>query len=136
VVLHISILCGESRLLVSWCASERCDMAGSNEDHSRSRTPIEEDRGWSSTVGYSVAGRSGGRVTLYVICTMHKEMRSSDFLVWPQNQGQRFLPVWPQNRLLRVSQFGPQNHRDGFLVWASKPSGLRFVGCTTKSQGG
>jgi hypothetical protein len=28
--------------------------------------------------------------------------------------------------------FGPQNYRDGFLVWASKPNGLRFVGCATK----
>jgi hypothetical protein len=25
-----------------------------------------------------------------------------------------------------------QNHHDGFLVCASKPSGLRFVGCATK----
>jgi hypothetical protein len=27
-----------------------------------------------------------------------------------------------------------QNHRDGFLVWASKPSRLQFVGCTIKSM--
>jgi hypothetical protein len=26
-----------------------------------------------------------------------------------------------------VLWFGPQNHRDDFLVWASKPSGRRFV---------
>jgi hypothetical protein len=32
--------------------------------------------------------------------------------------------------------FGPQNHRDGFLVWASKLSKLWFVGCATKSTGG
>jgi hypothetical protein len=30
-------LCGESRLLVSWCVGDRCDMAGSDEDHGRSR---------------------------------------------------------------------------------------------------
>jgi hypothetical protein len=29
VVLPLSILCGESRLLVSWCAGDRYDMAGS-----------------------------------------------------------------------------------------------------------
>jgi hypothetical protein len=33
-------------------------------------------------VGYSVAGRSGGRVTSCVICIVHvKKMRSADFLV-------------------------------------------------------
>jgi hypothetical protein len=38
-------------------------------------------------VRYSVAGRSRGRVTLYVIYTVHVEMRSASFLVEPQNQG-------------------------------------------------
>jgi hypothetical protein len=37
-------------------------------------------------VGYSVARRSRGRVTLCVICTVHEEMRSVNFLVWPQNK--------------------------------------------------
>jgi hypothetical protein len=32
-------------------------------------------------VGYSVAGRSRGRVTLCVVCTMHNEMRNVGFLV-------------------------------------------------------
>jgi hypothetical protein len=41
-------------------------------------------------VGYSVAGRSGGRMMSCVICTMHMEMRSTSFLVEPQNQGRRF----------------------------------------------
>jgi hypothetical protein len=36
------------------------------------------------------------------------------FLVWPQNQGRRFLSVWPQNRWLQVSQFGPQNQQPRF----------------------
>jgi hypothetical protein len=30
----------------------------------------------------------------------------------------------------------PRNHRDGFLVYASKLSGLRFVRCVTKPTGG
>jgi hypothetical protein len=30
-------LCGESYLLVSWCAGDRCDIAGSDEDRDRSR---------------------------------------------------------------------------------------------------
>jgi hypothetical protein len=28
------------------------------------------------------------------VCTVHKETWSPGFLVWPQNQGRRFLPVW------------------------------------------
>jgi hypothetical protein len=47
----ILILCGESRLLVSWCAGDRCIMVGSIEDHDRSRRPIAEDRGWSHRLG-------------------------------------------------------------------------------------
>jgi hypothetical protein len=42
-------------------------------------------------VGYSVAGRSGGRVMLCVVCTVHEETRSASFLVEPQNQGQWFI---------------------------------------------
>jgi hypothetical protein len=41
--------CGESHLLVSWCAGDRCGMMGSDEDHGRSRRPDAEDRGWLST---------------------------------------------------------------------------------------
>jgi hypothetical protein len=51
-------------------------------------------------VGYSVVGRSRGRVMLCAVYTVHKETRRVGFLVQPQNQGQRFLPVWPQNRWL------------------------------------
>jgi hypothetical protein len=58
-------------------------------------------------VGYSVAGRSRGRVTPCAVCTVHVEMRNTGFLVEPQNQGRRFVsglaskplgwfsPVWP-----------------------------------------
>jgi hypothetical protein len=42
-------------------------------------------------VGYSVAGRSRGRVALCVICTVHIKTRSAGFLVEPQNQGRRFV---------------------------------------------
>jgi hypothetical protein len=37
-------------------------------------------------VGYSVAGRSRGRVEPCGVCTWHVETRSADFLVEPQNQ--------------------------------------------------
>jgi hypothetical protein len=36
--------CGESCLLVSWCAGSRCGMASSDEDRGRSRRPGVEDR--------------------------------------------------------------------------------------------
>jgi hypothetical protein len=38
-------------------------------------------------VGYSVAERSRGRLTLCTVCTVHMEMESVSFLVAPQNQG-------------------------------------------------
>jgi hypothetical protein len=58
----LSILGGESCLLVSWCAGDRCDMAGSDDDHDRSRRHGAEDWGWPST--------------------MHKETMSACFSVW------------------------------------------------------
>jgi hypothetical protein len=42
-------------------------------------------------VGYSVAGRSRGRVAPCAVCTWHVETRSASFLVEPQNQGRRFV---------------------------------------------
>jgi hypothetical protein len=44
-----------------------------------------------SQVGYSVAERSRGWMTLCVVCTVHEEMRSVGFLVEPQNQGRLFV---------------------------------------------
>jgi hypothetical protein len=61
-------------------------------------------------IGYSVVGRSRGRVALCTVCTVHVETRSADFLVEPQNQGRRFISgldfkplgrfslIWPENR--------------------------------------
>jgi hypothetical protein len=42
-------------------------------------------------VGYSVTGRSRGRVAPFAVCTVHVETRSAGFLVEPQNQGRRFV---------------------------------------------
>jgi hypothetical protein len=44
--------------------------------------------------------------------------------------------VWASKPTAMVWWFRPQNHCDYFLVWATKPSGLLFVGCATKSIGG
>jgi hypothetical protein len=81
---------------------------------------VQRIRDGQAQVGYSVAGRSRGQVTLCVVCTVHKEMRSTGFLVLPQNQGRRVSRFGPQNRQLEfdglghkitvtVSWFGLQN---------------------------
>jgi hypothetical protein len=63
-------------------------------------------------VGYSVPGRSGGRVTLCVFCTLHEETRSVGFLVGPQNHWDGFL------------YFGLKTSGSGFTIWASKPAAM------------
>jgi hypothetical protein len=65
----IFVSCGESRLLFSWCAGDRCHMVSSDEDHGRSRRPGAEDRGWSDigrVLGGQMIGRSGD-----VVCGLH-----------------------------------------------------------------
>jgi hypothetical protein len=61
----ILVLCGESRLLISWCTCSRCDMAGSDGDLGRSRKPDVEDQRWLSTcriLGDRMIGRSSDPV--------------------------------------------------------------------------
>jgi hypothetical protein len=45
VVLLLSILYGESILLVSWCVCDMCDMPDSDVDLGRSRKTGAKDRG-------------------------------------------------------------------------------------------
>jgi hypothetical protein len=42
-------------------------------------------------VRYSVARRSGGRVTMCAVFTVHVETRSTGFFIEPQNQGRRLV---------------------------------------------
>jgi hypothetical protein len=51
----ILVSCGESQLLVSWCACDKYDMAGSDDDSGRSRRSGVNDRRWSST-GWILGG--------------------------------------------------------------------------------
>jgi hypothetical protein len=62
-------------------------------------------------VGYSVAGRSRGRVTLCAVCTGHVETRSTSFLVEPQNRQLCFGDLGLKITAT-VSWFGPQNQVD------------------------
>jgi hypothetical protein len=70
-------------------------------------------------VGYSVAGRSGGRVTLCAVCTVHIETRGVGFLVEPQNHWDGFS--WFDLKIGgdSFSQFGLL--ATGFPVWALNP---------------
>jgi hypothetical protein len=42
-------------------------------------------------VEYSMAGRSGGQVTLRAVCTVHEETMNTSFLVETQKQGRQFV---------------------------------------------
>jgi hypothetical protein len=64
------ILCVESCLLVSWCAGDRCDMTGSDEDCGRSMRPGTEDLGWSS-IGWVIGGRTIKR-SGDAVCGLHR----------------------------------------------------------------
>jgi hypothetical protein len=108
-------------------------------------------------IGYSVAGRSRGRVALCAVCTIYVETGSAGFSVEPQNQGLRFInglalkplrrfsPIWPQNRWRRFSPIWPQNRWQRYpglglkigsyslVIWASKPP-RRFLGLDLKTK--
>jgi hypothetical protein len=60
---------GESRLLVSWCAGGRCDMACSDEDRDRVGDLMQrtEDGHTSRILGGRAIERSGGAV-----CSLHR----------------------------------------------------------------
>jgi hypothetical protein len=72
-------------------------------------------------VGYSVAGRSRGRVAPCAVCTEHVETRSAGFLVEPQNQGGEGFPG-----------LGLKTGSSGLVIWASK-SARWFLGLGLKT---
>jgi thymidylate synthase len=92
VVLLLFILCGESRLLVSWSVGDRCDMMGRDDDLGRRRRPGVEDRRWSST-GRILSGRTIRR-SGDIVCGLHHAPVSWFGL---------------KTKVAQVSQFGPQN---------------------------
>jgi hypothetical protein len=93
---------------------------------------VQRTENCQAQVGYSVTGRSRGRVTLCAVCTVHKETRSMGFLVQPQNQGRRspgltskpvatVLVVWPQNHSLGFLGLGLKTGSCGLVIWPIKP---------------
>jgi hypothetical protein len=84
-------------------------------------------------VGYSMAGRSEGRVAPCAVCTWHVETRSAGFLVEPQNQGQWFvscLASKPLRRFLTGLASKPVAAVSGGL--ASKPVATVFSSLASK----
>jgi hypothetical protein len=73
-------------------------------------------------VGYSVAGRSRGRVAPCAVCTWHVETRSAGFLVEPQNQGGGGFP-----------SLGLKTGSSDLVILASK-SLRRFLGLGLKTK--
>jgi hypothetical protein len=106
---------------------------------------VQRTRDGQAQVRYSVAGWSGGRVTLCAVSTMHKKTRSASFLVEPQTQGrwvvsglaskllEWFLLIWPQNRWLGFFGLGLKTGSSGLMIWPSK-SPRRFLGLGIKNK--
>jgi hypothetical protein len=105
------ILVGESCLLISWCAGDRCDMVGSDEDHDRGRRPSAEDLGWSSTgrlLGGRMIKRSGDAV--------------SDLYHAYGDEECGFLGLASKPRSTVYQWFGLKITGSSFSVWATKPA--------------
>jgi hypothetical protein len=92
-----------------------------------------------ATVSSSLASKSA--VTVFaslaskMVATVFPGLASKPvvgFLGEPQNQGGRGFPGLDLKTDSSDLVIYSQNHRDGFLVWASKSSRLRFVGCAIK----
>jgi hypothetical protein len=96
-------------LLVTWCAGDRCDMMGSNEDHGMSRRPGAEDRRWSSigrVLGGRMVERSGD-----AMCGLHR-------IQGDEERG--FLGLDSKPRSTVCQWFVLKTSGSGFSVWASE----------------
>jgi hypothetical protein len=99
-------------LLVSWCAGDRCDMAGSNEDHCRRRRPGVEDQGSLSTgrvLGGWMVERSGD-----ALCGLH----------YAQGYECMFLGLASKPREMVSPDLASKPMASGFPVWALKPAAI------------
>jgi hypothetical protein len=121
--------------LCLWHVGGECDMEGNDEDWGSSRRLGVEDQGWSGTsrvLGGRTIKRSGDAV-----CDLHRTHGGDE------KRGLSSLASKPTAMVCQwfglktnatVTCFGPQNHHDGFLVCALKPSGRRFVGLPLKTD--
>jgi hypothetical protein len=132
VLLYYLCSYGESCLLVSWCAGGRCNMAGSIEDHDKSRRPGTEDRGWSST-GRVLNGptieRSGDAVW-----GLHRARGDEErmFFGWASKPRSGFL-VEPQNQGWWFPGLGIKTGNSGLVICVAK-SPRWFLGLGLKTK--
>jgi hypothetical protein len=94
IVLPLFLFCVENRV----CLSRGVQVAGATWRTTMSIVAgvgdlVQRIRDGQAQVGYSMAGRSGGRVMPCVICIVHMETMSVGFLVEPQNQDRQFLDL-------------------------------------------
>jgi hypothetical protein len=124
--------CGETCLLVSWCACGRCDMADIDKNCGMSRKPGVKNQRWSST-GRVLDGRTIGRSD-DIVCGLYRAQGDDErmFFGWASKPRSTGFLIWASKPVALIWWFVTQTHRDGFLVWASKPSKLRFICCATK----
>jgi hypothetical protein len=116
----LSILVGESRLLVLWCAGDKCDMAGSDENRGRSRRPGAEDRGWSSI--YRVLGGQTIERSDNAVCGLRRAQGDEEHM---------FLGLASKARSMVCRWFGLKTTGMGFR-FGSQNRQLRFDGLGLK----
>jgi hypothetical protein len=100
-------------LLVSWCADDRCDMAGSDEDRGYSRRHGAEDQGWSST-GQVLYDRTIGRLSDDE-CGLHRAQGDKE---------RGFLGLSSKLRVTVSPGLASKLKALSFPVWASKPAAM------------
>jgi hypothetical protein len=122
----ISVSCGESCLLVSWCVEGRCGMACSDEDHGRSRRPGVEDRKWShrSDTRWMDDREVRWRCVRSAPCMWRQEAQVSWLSFKTKVNG--LSVVWPQNHWDGFLQFGLKIGGNSFSLFGLKTGGFRF----------
>jgi hypothetical protein len=134
VVLPLSLfLVAESCLLVSWCASGKCGMVGSDDDHGRSRTPSAKDQGWSHRSGTQWLDdrEVGWRCAQSTLCMW----RRGAWISWLslKTKVDSLSVVWPQNHWDGFSRFGLKTSGDNFSWSGLKTDGFGFPGLDLKT---
>jgi hypothetical protein len=80
-----------------------------------------------ATVSSGLASKSAAMVFTSLVSKL-----AVGFLVEPQNQGGRGFPGLGLKTASSGLLIWASKYCNSFLIWASKPSGLRFFGCATK----
>jgi hypothetical protein len=97
-------------LLVSWCASDKCNITDNDEDHGMSRRPGAEDWEWSST-DRVLSGRTIERLG-DAMCDLHHAQGDEECM---------FLGLTSKPRSTVSSGLTSKSVASGFSVWVSKP---------------